>query len=199
MNKQFASASILTAVLSLAALSTPGNAQSQFASSAAQGTQSYSSSAYAPGQTTNATWQQSASSLPSGYGLLAPSSVNNAPYPSGTFTYGFPNESIGPYMGVSNRTVGGFLPQTSTSSVDINIVAGDLGSALSADEAATSGFGYNGGPITGLLGGTIQTAEQALGSVNSFINGVDNSVNYAVNAADNVANTVDNVGSALGF
>jgi hypothetical protein len=203
MNKQFASASIFTALLAVATLSTPGNAQVN--STAAQGTQSYSSTAYAPGLTTNATAQQSSSSLPSGYGLLAPNSVNNAPYPSGTFTYGFPNESVGPYMGVSNRTVGGYLPQTSTSSVDINIVAGDLGGALAADEAATGGFGYTMDP-TGLLGGAILNTEQTLGNINGFINGVGNTVNaaantanYAANTANYAVNTADNVGSSLGF
>lgn len=61
--------------------------------------------------------------------LIAPVSdyINKAPFPSGTWTLGFPSQGAKPYLGVdASRTPesgpGGSLPQTSTSSVDINIV-----------------------------------------------------------------------------
>lgn len=52
---------------------------------------------------------------------MAPNSVNMAPVPSGTFSYGFPNTGLTQYMGVSQRLPSGsMLPMTGTSSVELN-------------------------------------------------------------------------------
>jgi hypothetical protein len=59
------------------------------------------------------------------YGLLAPNSVNGAPFPSGTYTYGFPLTNYvppGTYQNQYGSYAGQALPVVSTSSVDINIV-----------------------------------------------------------------------------
>jgi len=76
------------------------------------------------GLTSNLTSQQTPfSSLPqASYNLMAPNSVNMSPFPSAQWTYGFPNEATAPFMGVDHGSVGGFLPATSTSSVNLNTV-----------------------------------------------------------------------------
>lgn len=61
---------------------------------------------------------------PAATALEAPKSGLAGPIPSGQFNYGFPNSGYdvyrGAYTGAAN--FGGYLPPTSTSSVDINIV-----------------------------------------------------------------------------
>jgi hypothetical protein len=76
------------------------------------------------GLTTNPTSQQSIPGMqPSMYGLLAPGSTDGTgSFPSGQWSYGFPGEGGAPYRGVDGGTTGGTLPQTSTASVDLNIV-----------------------------------------------------------------------------
>jgi hypothetical protein len=58
---------------------------------------------------------------------MAPASVDMNPLPSGQFHYGFPNLGAAPFLGVDSSksspfSMGGMLPQTSTSSVDFNTV-----------------------------------------------------------------------------
>lgn len=56
---------------------------------------------------------------------MAPMSVDNAPFPSGQFHYGFPNLKAAPYLGVKGSQtpgMGGMLPNVSTGSVDFNTV-----------------------------------------------------------------------------
>ncbi|HEY9757091.1 MAG TPA: hypothetical protein V6C97_18135 [Oculatellaceae cyanobacterium] len=59
----------------------------------------------------------------SGNGLLAPNSVNNTPFPSGSCSDGF---SMGPFYGIQPNQYGMYngqpLPVTATSSVDLNVV-----------------------------------------------------------------------------
>jgi len=60
-------------------------------------------------------------------GLMAPGSVNPSPIPSGQFDLGFPEGSPQTYRGIYNRPsgpAGSTLPQTSTSSVDLNVESG---------------------------------------------------------------------------
>jgi hypothetical protein len=67
---------------------------------------------------------------PAATSLEAPKSGLAGPIPSGQFNYGFPNSGYdiyrGAYQGAAN--FGGFLPPTSTSSVDLNTV--DLGGGV---------------------------------------------------------------------
>lgn len=67
---------------------------------------------------------------PAATSLEAPKSGLAGPIPSGQFTYGFPNSGYdvyrGAYTGAGN--FGGFLPPTSTSSVDLDI-CGPVGPA----------------------------------------------------------------------
>lgn len=105
-----------------------------FTSAAVQGQPALTPSASrasAPGQPTN----QQAISIANttspnlnqtSMNLMAPNSVDTSPFPSGQWSYGFPNESSAPFMGVSKGSVGGFIPQTSTASVDINTYDGPL-------------------------------------------------------------------------
>ncbi|SRR5579885_602164 len=86
---------------------------------------------------------------------LAPNSVNMYPIPSGTFDYGFPKTGPSPYLGTSGTSrktsLGGMLPQTATSSVDLNICdAGTLG-----------GGGASGGGGDGTGGGDGGSGQQA--------------------------------------
>lgn len=56
---------------------------------------------------------------------MAPMSVDNSPFPSGQFKYGFKNYSPAPYLGVQGSQtpgVGPILPNVSTGSVDFNTV-----------------------------------------------------------------------------
>ena len=114
------------------------------------------------------------------YNLLAPNSVNMAPYPSGRFTYGFPNAPATVFMGVDHGNVGGVLPPTSTSSVDINIVSGPT--------VLTGGVAAMGGPPGGVagngFGGGAGPADPASPMAN-FLNSPDTA--NAANAAQNNA------------
>ena len=56
--------------------------------------------------------------------LTAPASVNNQPLPSGEFSLGFGAGSAQPYTGpYKGGPYGGQLPQTSTSSVDLDVTS----------------------------------------------------------------------------
>jgi hypothetical protein len=139
------------------------------------------------GKTSNATGrnnqilQQAAA-----FNLLAPQSVNMSPYPSGQFSYGFPNEPAAPFMGVSRGSVGGILPNTATSSVDINIVSGPT--------VLTGGINAMGGPPGGgaLGAGAVDTA----GGMNNLLNPPDpgtpsDNIDPATAAETNFTNQVN--------
>lgn len=55
-------------------------------------------------------------------GLLAPNSVNIAPFPSGTYSYGFASPPVSVVPNHYGNYAGQQLPPTSTASVDINVV-----------------------------------------------------------------------------
>ena len=64
-------------------------------------------------------------SLPTaGNGLMAPASVNNAPFPSGTYNDGFKGGQLDPTGALNHYGMysGQQLPLTATSSVDLNVV-----------------------------------------------------------------------------
>jgi hypothetical protein len=78
--------------------------------------------------------------------ILAENSVDNAPVRSGKFDFGFPKTGPAVYRGAyagQNRSVGSYLPQVSTSSVDINTV--DLSSPFDTSNGGNGGGGGNGG------------------------------------------------------
>ncbi len=73
--------------------------------------------------------------------IMANDSVDQSPIPSDQWNYGFPNEGYAPFQGVSKGTVGGFLPQTSTASVDLNTYDGPLRSGGYGGYVGLDGFG----------------------------------------------------------
>lgn len=80
--------------------------------------------------------------------ILADGSVDPYPIPSGTFDYGFPKTGAelyrGPYRaGIRSNKTGSFLPQVSTSSVDINIC--DAGGSSGGGGGGNGGSGSSGG------------------------------------------------------
>jgi hypothetical protein len=110
--------------------------------------------------------------------LMAPNSVNMAPFPSGQFLYGFPNEGTTSLTGVSQKIGnGGFMSPVGTSSVNINTV--DCPFIRLPNE----GNGVNGGnglgninialPLPG--GTTINTSinpVQTINQLNNFFSGL---------------------------
>ena len=114
-----------------------------------------------------------------GTALQAPMSVNTAPFPSGAFTYGFPNEPTTVFTGVSQpgNGNGGYLPATSTSSVDINIVDMPFlretytnGGAVGAPNGVN--IGLTAGPAA--VNATVNP-QQLINQLNSWFNGGGNS------------------------
>jgi hypothetical protein len=97
--------------------------QSAVSSGGATGAQNNSSNLLTGAGAIATSMQRQFSLNQSGNGLLAPNSVNMAPFPSGTYSYGFAKPNYGPglpnHYGMYN---GAPLPPTATSSVDINIV-----------------------------------------------------------------------------
>jgi hypothetical protein len=73
---------------------------------------------------------------PTYYNLCAVNSVNNAPFPSGSFTYGFPTSpGGGGHSGFSSS-----LPPVSTSSVDLNTCNNSGGEAQFSVSAGPGGI-----------------------------------------------------------
>jgi hypothetical protein len=113
-------------------------------------------------------------SLPSAaYANMAPNSVNNSAFPSGTFSYGFNQPGpININLGASGNQYGFFggqaLPTVSTGSVDINTVdcpylrSSGLGGAVSPWNLNFSLFG---------LSGSVNLSETA-SSAESFLSGI---------------------------
>lgn len=113
---------------------------------------------------------------------MAPASVDMQPLPSAQFHYGFPNLGAAPFLGVTSSqsspfSMGGMLPQTSTSSVDFNTVdcpfirgpygggsPGGLGGINITLPVNIPGLGRT--PI----GGTINT-NQAIQGIQNFFGG----------------------------
>jgi hypothetical protein len=126
------------------------------------------------GLTTALTSTQNLGLPQAGQGLLAPGSVNQSAFPSQQWSYGFPNEGTGLYRGVTGGSIGGFLPATSTSSVNLNTVDCPF------IRMPTEGDGVGGGPGTG--GGNINFGINLPGGVN--INGNLNT-QQAINSLQN--------------
>ncbi len=87
---------------------------------------------------------------PSTTALEAPKSGLAGPIPSGQFNYGFPNSGYDVYRGAyqGSANFGGYLPPTSTSSVDLNIVdnggGGPSRSSGPQDGGGLPGWGFPG-------------------------------------------------------
>jgi hypothetical protein len=113
---------ILSSLIALM-FANPGLADTYANSTAAQGNENNSTGNLTGTQTEDNAEACRTVTLPQAdYSLLAPNSVNNNPYPSDQFTYGFPMEGSAPFMGVDHGSYGGTLPATSTSSVNLNSV-----------------------------------------------------------------------------
>jgi hypothetical protein len=126
------------------------------------------------GLTTALTATQNIGLPQAGQGLLAPGSVNQSAFPSQQWSYGFPSGGTGVYQGVTGGSIGGFLPATSTSSVNLNTVDCPF------IRQPTEGNGVGGGPGTG--GGNINFGINLPGGINlngslntqQAINGIQN-------------------------
>ncbi|HEY9777948.1 MAG TPA: hypothetical protein V6C81_29570 [Planktothrix sp.] len=118
MNKSIFS--LIFASMTAVAIAGPGHAD-EVGSTAAYGTYSSTPAQDTSTQTQNNQEASRSVELPNtSYNLMAPNSVDTSSFPSGQFNYGFPNEATAPFMGVSHGSIGGFLPNTSTSSVNLN-------------------------------------------------------------------------------
>ncbi|HEY9719566.1 MAG TPA: hypothetical protein V6C69_18955 [Trichormus sp.] len=127
------------------------------------------------GLTSALTSQQSPRGLQqAGQGLLSPGSVNQSAFPSQQWSYGFPSGGTGVYQGVTGGSIGGFLPATSTSSVNLNTVDCPF------LRQPTEGNGVGGGAGTG--GGNINFGINLPGGIN--VNGSLNT-QQAINGLQN--------------
>ena len=80
-----------------------------------------------------------------GNGLMAPQSVNNAPFPSGTYTDGFTGTQSDPTGSLNNYGMyaGQQLPLTATSSCDINVVDSPYTISNYTGNQSTNPYGLN--------------------------------------------------------
>jgi hypothetical protein len=99
-------------------------------------------------------------------------SVNMSPFPSGSFSYGFPAARSAPFTGVSQKAgFGGMLPAASTSSSDINtcdlpFLRSSMGISLSIDigfGSAGTGTGSDTGSNSGNGSGNATVAAPSTG------------------------------------